>query len=192
MDWEDVGKAVASAAPALGTALGGPVGGAVGAIVASLFGVEAKPDKVVEAIKADPEAFLKLRQLELDHARELRTAVLQAETARLAEINGTIRTEVASTDAYVRRMRPTFGYLMALTWAAQMVAIAYVIVADPAQAGAVVSAMANLGMIWTVGLSVLGIYVYRLSDEKRARPEGVGLLGALARRIAGWARRRPP
>ena len=64
-------------------------------------------------------------------------------------------------------MRPTFGYVMALTWAGQMGAIAYVIVTDPGKAGAVIAAMASLGTIWTVGLSVLGIYVYKRSQEKQ-------------------------
>lgn len=73
-------------------------------------------------------------------------------------------------DAYVRRMRPTFGYVLALTWAAQMGAIAYVIVADPRAAPAVIADMANLGMIWTMGLSVLGLYVYQRSCEKRSGP----------------------
>lgn len=68
---------------------------------------------------------------------------------------------------YVRRMRPTFGYLMALTWAAQMLALAYVVVFDTGQASLVIEAMESLGTIWTVGLSVLGIYVYKRSEEKK-------------------------
>lgn len=64
-------------------------------------------------------------------------------------------------------MRPTFGYLMALTWSAQMLALAYTIVARPEQAGAILNGMEALGLIWSVGLSVLGIYVYPRSDEKK-------------------------
>jgi hypothetical protein len=86
----------------------------------------------------------------------------------LEQVNRSLRAEVASEDAYVRRMRPTFGYIMALTWCAQMGAIAWVIVADPVQANQIISAMASLGTVWTVGLSVLGIYVYKRSEDKRA------------------------
>lgn len=104
----------------------------------------------------------------------------------LTEINRSLRAEVASDDPYVRRMRPTFGYVMALSWCAQMGALAWVMVTDPAHAGAVVEAMASLGTIWTVGLSVLGIYVYKRSDEKTAGATGAsGALGALVRRLAG-------
>ncbi|CAK0739988.1 Ribokinase [uncultured Gammaproteobacteria bacterium] len=83
------------------------------------------------------------------------------------EINQTMRAEAASGDAYVRRMRPTFGYIMALTWLVQMGALAWVIVANPGQAGGVINAMSSLATIWTVGLSVLGIYVYQRSTEKK-------------------------
>ena len=66
-------------------------------------------------------------------------------------------------------MRPTFGYMMALTWAAQMLAVAYVIVFDTAKSGLVLSAMSSLSAIWAVGLSVLGIYVYRRSEDKKSQ-----------------------
>ncbi len=90
---------------------------------------------------------------------------LENKTA-LEQINTSLRAEVASSDLYVRRMRPTFGYLMALTWAAQMFAVAYVIIFKTSQASVVVDALSSLGTIWTVGLSVLGIYVYKRSEEK--------------------------
>ena len=91
----------------------------------------------------------------------------------IAQINESLRAEVASSDAYVRRMRPTFGYIIALTWAAQMFALAYVIAFDTAQAAIVIHAVESLGTIWAVGLSVLGIYVFKRSEEKKA--DGVGI-----------------
>ena len=117
------------------------------------------------------------RMAELD-ADERQTA--------LREVNQSLRAEAASDDAYVRRMRPTFGYVMAASWCAQMGAVAWVTVADPAQAGAVIEAMASLGTIWTVGLSVLGIYVYKRSEEKKASAGGAGgpnLAAALKSRL---------
>lgn len=89
------------------------------------------------------------------------------ETTQLTQINESLRAEVTSNDWYVRRMRPTFGYLMALTWAAQMGALAYSIVFKPEQASLILQSMDSLGLIWSVGLSVLGIYVYKRSEEKR-------------------------
>ena len=73
MDWSDVGKKIISVgAPLLGGALGGPAGAAIGQVVASQFGLtEASPDKVLEAITADPEARLKLTELEFRHSERL-------------------------------------------------------------------------------------------------------------------------
>lgn len=101
------------------------------------------------------------------HIETLEKMDADAQTAQLTQINESLRTESQSSDWYVRRMRPTFGYLMAITWAVQMLSLAWVIVNDPAQAGAVLQAMDSLSLIWTVGLSVLGIYVYKRSEEKR-------------------------
>lgn len=101
------------------------------------------------------------------HTEKMNEMELKERAANIAEINKSLRAEIASKDQYVRRMRPTFGYLMALTWAAQMLGIAYVIVFDTARAGIVLNAMSSLSAIWAVGLSVLGIYVYKRSEDKK-------------------------
>jgi len=48
------------------------------------------------------------------HVERMAEMAAQENKDALAEINQSLRTEVTSNDAYVRRMRPTFGYLMAL------------------------------------------------------------------------------
>ncbi|HPQ50311.1 MAG: ribokinase [Alphaproteobacteria bacterium] len=85
----------------------------------------------------------------------------------VSQVNESLRAEISSNDPYVRRMRPTFGYIIALTWGVQMMSLAYVVVFDTAQASIVIDAVAELGTIWAVGLSVLGIYVYKRSEEKK-------------------------
>ncbi len=105
------------------------------------------------------------------HSEKMAELEIENYQSSLAEVNKSLRAEVASTDKYVRRMRPTFGYLMALTWAAQMFGIAYVIIFDTDKAGVVMAAMGNLSAIWAVGLSVLGIYVYKRSDEKNMQAQ---------------------
>lgn len=73
MDWSDVGKKIISiGAPLLGGALGGPAGAAIGQVVASQFGItDEDPAKVLAAITADPEARLKLTELEFRHSERL-------------------------------------------------------------------------------------------------------------------------
>ncbi|MDH5722666.1 MAG: holin family protein [Alphaproteobacteria bacterium] len=102
------------------------------------------------------------------HTEKMAELEMAQYEAALSEVNKSLRAEIISQDIYVRRMRPTFGYLVALTWAAQMFGIAYVIIFDTDKAGVVMAAMGNLSAIWAVGLSVLGIYVYRRSDDKKA------------------------
>ena len=67
MNWMDIGKqAIQMGAPILGGALGGPAGAAVGAMIANQFGIDTPtPDNIMAAIKADPDAALKLREIEL-------------------------------------------------------------------------------------------------------------------------------
>lgn len=102
------------------------------------------------------------------HAEEMAKIKAKEYETALSEINESIRAETGSNDAYVRRMRPTFGYLMAITWAAQMMALAYVVIFETEKAPAVLDGMEALSTIWAVGLSVLGIYVYKRSEEKKA------------------------
>jgi hypothetical protein len=76
MDWKDVGGLVAKAAPLVGTVLGGPVGGivgAAGALVGQALGCEPTPQSVAQAVQADPEAALKLKQLEVNYQSRLIT-----------------------------------------------------------------------------------------------------------------------
>ena len=87
MDWKEIGRtAISVGAPLLGGALFGPAGAAVGSIIAAQFGVspDATPDQVLTAIKGDPDAALKLRQIETTHVerlQELENDRLRIETA---------------------------------------------------------------------------------------------------------------
>ena len=110
------------------------------------------PDQMVEANR---------------HAEAIAKIEMQEYETSLSQINESLRAEILSEDKFVRRMRPTFGYLMAGTWAAQMFGIAYVIVFQTEKAAFILEGMAALSTIWAVGLSVLGIYVYKRSEDKK-------------------------
>ncbi|MEQ8966172.1 MAG: 3TM-type holin [Azospirillaceae bacterium] len=150
-------------------------------------------DRVAEKLDAGTVSQARLAEADR-HLARLAAARIEAEGDALATVNRTMRAEIASDDPYVRRMRPTFGYVLAASWAAQMGAVAWTIIDDPARAGQVAADLAGLSVIWSVGLSVLGIYVYQRSAEKRGLAGGpggpVGALAAIARRIAGGDRDR--
>lgn len=105
------------------------------------------------------------------HTEELANMEYRAFETGISEINQTMRQEISSEDKYVRRMRPTFGYLMAISWAAQMLGLAYVMVFETDKSATVLSGMEALSAIWAMGLSVLGIYVYKRSEEKKSLPQ---------------------
>ena len=60
----DLISMVSKFAPAIGTALGGPLGGLAVSAIAERLGVKDEVEAVTKAIKADPEAALKIQQLE--------------------------------------------------------------------------------------------------------------------------------
>lgn len=101
------------------------------------------------------------------HAESMAAMKAQENSAVMAEINESLRAEVASSDVYVRRMRPTFGYLLAFTWAMQMGAVSYVMIFRTEHMPVIIEGMEGLSTIWAVALSVLGIYVYKRSEEKK-------------------------
>ncbi len=135
---------------------------ALGKITGAIKTGEISPEQIAEANR---------------HAEKMAGLELAQYQSTLSEGNETVRAEIASSDLYVRRMRPTFGYFMAVTWAAQMLAIAYVIVFQTEKSAFVINAMGNLSIIWGMGLSVLGIYVYKRSEEKKTPAPGSEIIG---------------
>ncbi|MBI4031057.1 MAG: ribokinase [Proteobacteria bacterium] len=161
--------------PALLAKIGVPV---LGAILADAIGEIEHPaaKTAAKALSELDDIFMK-GQLSNEqiaeanrHTEKMAEMRIKESAAAYSEINKSLRAEVTSDDKYVRRMRPTFGYLMAATWAAQMFGVAYIMVFRTDHAAVVMQAVESLSMIWTVGLSVLGIYVYKRSEEKK---EGV-------------------
>lgn len=189
MDWKDLKGIVGKAAPLLGTLLGGPAGGAVGALVSSVLGVDNEPDEVRKALEADPSLLLKLREAEIQQQTQLQQMMVESETQRMTQVNETIRAELASGDKFKSYWRPLFGYIMAITWGAIMLATTYQILFKPGDAASTIGALGQLSGLWGIGLAVLGINVWKRSDDKAMafgrQPEGI--LSAVATRIKGVA-----
>lgn len=142
--------------------------------------------EALKALEADPELLLDYQRQTAQRAISL----YQEETKRLQSVNETIRAEAASSDPYVRRMRPTMGYALIFSWTMTMAAVVFVIVSDPGAASAVIVALADLSIMWSVALSVLGLYVYKRSEDKKPAPgagigtgTGLGLLGRIAGKV---------
>jgi len=121
MDWKNLGTQIAKiGAPLLGGALGGPGGAAIGTMMASMFGVENDSAAIYQAVQSDPQAAVKLRELELRHKERLEE--LQMESARIdteerlgtiREINQTMRAESKSEHWLQYSWRPVNGFAFA-------------------------------------------------------------------------------
>lgn len=120
--WKDLGKKVAGSAPLLGSALGGPAGGALGTLIAGAFGGDPDdPEQLLQKVSADPQAAVKLREIELAHKERLeeiamqRAVNLEAEdTKRIQAVNETMRGEAKSEHWAQWAWRPTCGFALAL------------------------------------------------------------------------------
>lgn len=103
MDWKDIKDTVAQYAPLAGTLIGGPAGAAVGAIISSALGVPSTPDDVSQALKTDPQAAVKLKEIESTRQVELQKLVVQSEANRLAAQTAEVQAATANT-ADARKM----------------------------------------------------------------------------------------
>ncbi|WP_434357411.1 hypothetical protein NF212_16195 [Parasalinivibrio latis] len=83
--WEKVKGLIGSAAPLIGTVIGGPAGAAVGGLVASALGVDNSPSAIEAELRTNPDALLKLKQLELSHTVELRRLSLEEASLNLKQ-----------------------------------------------------------------------------------------------------------
>lgn len=201
MDWKDAASTVAQYAPAVATALGGPAAGGITAgaarMVTGLLGIENTPESLVNALE-DPSKLAELKRIDNDHKLELEKLRMQAEaaqaaeeTARLQAVNKTIQAEIASNDGYVRRWRPTYGYLIAITWFIQMTGfvvilgmVAYFAPGDLASVvGALGTVLSALMPLWGIALAVVGVNINKRSQDKQVaagqQPAG-GFMNAIA------------
>jgi hypothetical protein len=118
MNWKDIAGAVGSVAPMLGTLVAGPAGGAVGAMISSALGCGNTPDDVKAALTINPDAAVKLAQIEKDRQAELQQLTVQAEQNRLAAdtasvvaVNATMIAETKAEHWASWLWRPFLGFV---------------------------------------------------------------------------------
>jgi len=192
MDWKNVGKKIAEVgAPLLGFAIGGPGGATLANSVAASLGLgDSKPDTIAKALTVDPEAAVKLQELQNRHKEKLEEISFQryqveqeADTAQQAEINRTMRVEYKNDGWFKTGWRPFFGWVAGLGFGGLLLGLVVSLFKNPENAGETV---ASATVVLSLMLTVLGININKRSSDKQAaiptRP--VGLLEALAKRIS--------
>ena len=99
-------------APALATAVAGPAGGLVVSAIADKLGVKDTVDEVAKAIAGDPEAALKLAQIDLDK--------LKAEYANTADARAMQVAALQQSDVFSKR----FTMYLTIFWS--LAAVVYI------------------------------------------------------------------
>ena len=105
---------ITDAAPFIGAILG-PGGAGAGAaikMIATALGVEATPPAIETALQNNPDALVKIKELELNHKLDWERLLLDGEKARLADVQNArlMRTESEKTTG------KRDGNLYALAW----------------------------------------------------------------------------
>lgn len=192
--WDSIKSILGGAAPIIGTLIGGPAGTLVGGLVASALGVENTPEAIEQELKTNPDALIKLKQLESDERIQLKElafkyANLESEERKLSVIqqHATMQTELASNDPWVRRWRPTFGYAVCLAWCLLFFGLAYAMVLHPEEAANLVTAVVALTPLFGIALSILGISIHKRSVDKQisAGVTPVGIVAGIKKSIKG-------
>ncbi len=136
MEWKDIASTVGKAAPMLGTLLGGPAGAAVGGLIASALGSGSSPDDVSQALVTNPDAAVKLKQIEADRQAKLQELVVLAESNRLAAeakaidaVNATMRAEAAAEHWPTYSWRPFVGFAVGINLIASTLLVVGVFIA---------------------------------------------------------------
>lgn len=176
MNWDSVKSAISDYAPLLGTLVGGPTGSVV-AMVASALGTDTRPESIEQAIKSNPQAGIKLLELEEENRASLEQMAINSDLEKFKQTHQTIRAELATDDKFKSYWRPAFGYAVVLTWLLTWVAICYVVIFDTSKAIEVMSALTSTTTLWGVALAVLGVQITKRSQDKQVvagqAPKGI-------------------
>lgn len=187
MNWDKLSEVVGSAAPVLGHLLAGKTGAVVGHLIASAFGVKADPKEVVDALSR-PDAQQILAALEMEN-REALLALKNAHDKHLADlqarandqVNETMRRESQSEGLFYRSWRPLFGYLVTTVFVLQMLMPLYLILALPERLASFMAYTQASMWMWTLAFGVLGVTVYKRSEDKKLKSSRTDHKAALDR-----------
>lgn len=174
MNWKDLAQTVGAAAPMLGALIAGPAGGTVGAIVASVLGVENTPDAVGKALSIDPQAAIKLAEIESNERVKLQEmmtsqalAEINADSKAVTDVNATMQAEAAAEHWPTWSWRPFIGYCVGFNMIAASLLVLVIGVMLMFGSAAATDAMTHLPMILGAlagingtALPILGIASY--------------------------------
>lgn len=140
----------------------GDVAGAVVDAIAGRLGTVATPEAIEQAYRADPAgAGAAIREVEIERREDW--------AAMIADVNATMRAEQQSGGLLQRAWRPVFGLLYGVAFLGMALTVVKAVWTGDAPAINALAAISGfLIAFYGMGASVLGVYVWQRSTEKRA------------------------
>jgi hypothetical protein len=92
--WDKVKGLLSKGAPIIGGLIGGPAGSTVATMVAGALGVEGTPEAIEMELTKNPDALLKIKELEARNKERLEEIALEDTKARLLDTQDARRTEI--------------------------------------------------------------------------------------------------
>jgi hypothetical protein len=174
VDWKDVAKSIAGYAPLLSgvlaaTGVGAPIAAAIsaaGALVSGALGVPNTPDDVAQALITNPDAAVKIKQIEADHGEHLAQIAAQreatefnAQTSALQTVNATMQVEDKTR---VFSWRDFWGYVSGGAFAFVVLIVGYLVGTAvyynrPEQLGAIPAIVGAFSVLFGISATVLGV-----------------------------------
>lgn len=199
MDWVAIGKMIAPLAPTIGGIVGGllpiPAGSFIGKqagqILADALGVDNDPGAIASAITNDPSASEKIEAAEREASSkwqglaDMAKAYYEANSAQAAEINSTMRSELASGQKWYA-WRNIYGYSVSIEVAAVSSLFFTSILFFPETFKRFMDASSWLMAWYTLRFGLLGYIHNQSTQEKVAAVTGQqpdGVIKSLAKAI---------
>lgn len=158
MDWKDIASVVGKAAPVVGTLLGGPAGAAVGGLVAAALGTDSTPDAVSAALIGNPDAIVKIQELQTNAKVQLQQLAVTAEQNRLADVQNARARQTANPNDHTPQWLAggvTFGFFGALA----------VVMLAPLQSAVHDLLLVMIGALQTAWVAIISYYFGSSKDS---------------------------
>jgi len=107
MDWKSLEGDLAKVAPVLGGLIGGPAGAGIGSLLSAALGVANTPSDVQQALLTNPDAAVKIKQIE---SQVTIAQISAASQLQLAQIE-TNKAEASNINWFIAGWRPFVGWV---------------------------------------------------------------------------------
>lgn len=174
MDWKDIAKSIAGYAPMVSTVLaatgvGAPAAAAIsaaGALISGALGVPNTPDDVAQALVTNPDAAVKIKQIEADHGEHLaqiaqltEATELNSQVDQIKTVNATMQVE-DSTRKF--SWRDYWGYISGTAFGFVAAVIGYMVWDavnnnHPEQFAAIPAIVGSFSALFAIAATVLGV-----------------------------------